>query len=66
MTDPQRKEYAGVDYFKVIAAFLVIAIHTSPLAGLSETADFVLTRAIALVAVPFFFMASVPLCLSCS
>ena len=58
MTNPQRKEYAGIDYFRIIAAFLVIAIHTSPLAGLSETADFILTRVIARVAVPFFFTAS--------
>lgn len=58
MTIPQRKEYAGIDYFRLIAAFLVVAIHTSPLAGLNETADFVLTRVLARVAVPFFFMVS--------
>lgn len=54
----RNKEYAGVDYFKLIAAFLVIAIHTSPLATYSETGDFVLTRIIARVAVPFYFMVS--------
>ncbi len=58
MINSQRKEYTGIDCFRVIAAFLVIAIHTSPLAGLGETADFILTRVIARVAVPFFFMAS--------
>lgn len=58
MTDPQRKEYAGIDYFRLIAAFLVVAIHTSPLSGLNVTADFILTRIIARVAVPFFFMTS--------
>ncbi len=58
MVNSPRNEYAGIDYFRVVAAFLVIAIHTSPLAGLNETADFVLTRVIARVAVPFFLMAS--------
>lgn len=53
-----RKEYTGIDYFRLIAAFLVVAIHTSPLSGLNETADFVLTRIVARVAVPFFFMVS--------
>lgn len=58
MTNPQSKEYAGIDYFRLIAAFLVVTIHTSPLTGFSETADFILTRVIARVGVPFFFMAS--------
>jgi serine/alanine racemase len=58
MTTPQRKEYAGIDFFRVIAALLVVAIHTSPLMEFSETADYILTRVAARVAVPFFFMAS--------
>lgn len=58
MTSPQRREYAGIDYFRLIAAFLVVAIHTSPLTVFGETADFILTRVVARVAVPFFFMAS--------
>lgn len=51
-----KKGYTGIDYFRVIAAVLVIAIHTSPLLSYNEAADFVLTRIIARVAVPFFFM----------
>jgi serine/alanine racemase len=35
-----------------------VAIHTSPLASISNIADFILTRVIARVAVPFFFMTS--------
>lgn len=54
----KRNEYAGIDYFRVVAAILVVAIHTSPLMGLNETADFILTRVIARVAVPFFFITS--------
>lgn len=53
-----KKYYAGIDYFRIIASLLVIAIHTSPLKSFSETADFFLTGVAARVAVPFFFMAS--------
>lgn len=50
------KNYGGLDIFKMIAAFLVVAIHTSPLASFSAAADFFLTRELARLAVPFFFM----------
>lgn len=50
--------YVGIDYFRVIAAFLVVAIHTSPLADVNGTADFMLTRILARIAVSFFFMTS--------
>jgi len=46
----------GLDYFKIIAALLVVAIHTSPLASFNSDADFILTRIIARIAVPFFLM----------
>lgn len=52
------KSYTGIDYFRFIASLLIIAIHTSPLGSFSETGDFMLTRIIARVAVPFFFMTS--------
>lgn len=51
-------KYSGIDYFRFIAALLIIAIHTSPLASFSETGDFILTRIISRAAVPFFFMTS--------
>ncbi len=50
------KNYGGLDRFRVAAAILVIAIHTSPLASINESADFFLTRVLARVAVPFFLM----------
>lgn len=50
------KKYGGLDRFRMIAAILVIAIHTSPLASFSGNADFFLTRILARIAVPFFFM----------
>lgn len=51
-----KSEYGGIDYFKMIAAILVVANHTSPLLSITETGDFILTRIVARVAVPFFFM----------
>lgn len=52
------KSYIGIDLFRVIAAILIIAIHTSPFGSYSTWTDFVLTRVIARIAVPFFFMTS--------
>lgn len=52
------KSYTGIDIFRLIAALLVIAIHTSPLSSINETADFILTRIFARIAVPFFFVTS--------
>lgn len=54
----EHKSYTGIDYFRLIAAFLIVAIHTSPLTSLSSTGDFILTRVISRVAVPFFLMTS--------
>ena len=46
----------SLDRFRLIAAILVIAIHTAPLADLWPAGDFWLTRCLARIAVPFFFM----------
>ncbi|MBP3325167.1 MAG: serine racemase VanT catalytic subunit [Coprococcus sp.] len=51
-----KQSLCGLDAFRLAAAFLVIAIHTSPLAGFHGNADFFLTRILARVAVPFFLM----------
>ncbi len=49
-------ELGGLDVFRLAAALLVAAIHTSPLEDISAGADFFLTRILARIAVPFFFM----------
>lgn len=54
----QKETYSGIDCFRLWAALLVVAIHTSPLAMFGSTGDFILTRVAARVAVPFFFMTS--------
>ena len=46
----------GLDRYRLIAAFLVIAIHTSPLLSINENADFFLTRIFARIAVPLFLI----------
>lgn len=57
MTTKSRiKQRGGLDVFRLIAAFLVVAIHTSPLSSFSAEADFFLTRILARIAVPFFLM----------
>lgn len=59
LVDSRRKQNAfGIDVFRYVAAILVIMIHTSPLESVNEIADFILTREVARIAVPFFFMVS--------
>ncbi len=54
MTKPHRQ--SGLDAFKILAALLVVAIHTSPLSTYSPVGDFFLTRILGRIAVPFFFL----------
>lgn len=60
LSEPQKQaagdRQEGIDWFRILASLLVIAIHTSPLASYSQQADFFLTRVLARIAVPFFFM----------
>ncbi|MCM1253000.1 MAG: serine racemase VanT catalytic subunit [Clostridium sp.] len=50
------KNLGGLDLFKVIAAFLVVAIHTAPLSIVNDKIDFLFTGILARIAVPFFLM----------
>lgn len=52
----QGQRYGGIDRFRLLAALLIVAIHTAPLSSLSLELDFAVTRVIGRVAVPFFFM----------
>lgn len=51
-----RQNFAGIDGFRMAAAFLVVAIHTAPFARWNITADFLFSYCLARVAVPFFLM----------
>lgn len=52
----QKTNYEGIDVFRMIASFLIVAIHTAPLASYNETADFLITYCVGRIAVPFFLM----------
>ena len=52
----RRAVYAGVDWFRLPAALLVIAIHTAPLSGISKGLDAAVTYGLGRIAVPFFLM----------
>lgn len=52
----EKKRGAVLDGFRILCAFLVIAIHTAPLLSVNETAELILTRVWARIAVPFFFL----------
>ena len=52
------RTYPALDRFRLLTAILVVCNHTSPLEDLSSTADFLLTRVLARIAVPFFLMVS--------
>lgn len=54
----KRAGYIGIDRFRVVAALLVVAVHTSPLASFGDFPDYVLTRILARLGVPFFFAAT--------
>ena len=53
-----RRGIPALDWFRLLAAVLVVCNHTSPLGEISPTADFLLTRVLARIAVPFFLMVS--------
>lgn len=49
-----QKGYCQIDRFRIIAALLVVAIHTSPLLTLGILPDYLFTRVLARIGVPFF------------
>lgn len=53
-----KRRYVYIDLFRLIAALMVIGIHTFPFESLSRNLDFALTHVIFRVAVPFFVMTS--------
>ncbi len=54
----QEKGYTGIDWFRIAAALLVMVIHISPFAVFGDMPDFLSSRVIARIAVPFFFVTS--------
>ncbi|MDL2324879.1 acyltransferase [Ruminococcaceae bacterium OttesenSCG-928-A16] len=52
------RQYPALDSMRMVAAVLVITVHTQPLSSINPLADTILTGIIARLAVPFFFMCS--------
>lgn len=53
-----QKGYPAIDRFRMVAAFLVVAIHTGPLLCFGTLPDYIFTHVLARVGVPFFLAAS--------
>ena len=49
-------DYGGIDRFRIIAAFLIVGIHTYPLSDINEFLNFGVVNIFARIAVPFFLM----------
>ncbi|WP_242272970.1 acyltransferase family protein [Bacillus cereus group sp. BfR-BA-01310] len=52
------KQYVAIDITRVIAAILVITVHTDPLFHYSQDGNYFLVSVLARIAVPFFFVTS--------
>ncbi len=50
------KSKINIDKFRIIAAILVVAIHTYPLLSINETLDFLFTHCLCRIGVPIFLM----------
>lgn len=56
MTLSEKKEFAAVDWFRIIASVLVLAAHTHPFASLNSNFSFAFDYALCRITVPFFFL----------
>lgn len=50
--------YKAIDYVKIIAAILVVCVHTGPFLSMNEELNFFVVQVLARCAVPFFFLSS--------
>ena len=53
-----KSKTGGLDWFRPVAALLVVAVHTGPLRSVSAGANYLITDILARLAVPFFFAVS--------
>lgn len=61
-----KERILNIDLFKFIASLMIVAIHVYPLHSFNAEVDYVITRVLFRIAVPFFFMATGYLMLSSS
>lgn len=53
-----KKYYHAIDIARVVAAFVVVAVHTNPLQDYTEVGDYFINTVIGRLVVPFFFIVS--------
>ena len=53
-----KHKFYFLDIMKFICAFLVVAIHLSPLSDISDCANYILVECVSRIAVPFYFVSS--------
>lgn len=58
LTDRNKHINNSINIFKLICAFLVVAIHTHPFSDINSTLGFISTDVLTRIAVPFFFIVS--------
>lgn len=46
----------NIDFYRLLASFMIVAIHIYPLANISEDMDYTFTRILFRIAVPFFLL----------
>ena len=51
-------KYDGIDFFRMIAAFLAVGAHTYPFSSISNEMNYLFIHIFARIAVPFFMMAT--------
>lgn len=56
MLTKEKRQTGGLDVFRMVAAFFVVAIHTGPFQSVSSVAEQYITYGVCRIAVPFFFM----------
>lgn len=54
----KKASYPGLDILRFICSLLVVAIHVTPLTDVNQYLDYGITRYLARIAVPFFFVCS--------
>ena len=54
----RKNGYGGIDRFRLVAALLIVGIHTFPFTSISEELNFLVIHVFARIAVPFFLMAT--------
>lgn len=56
MTLGEKKEFAAIDYFRIVLAIGVVALHLKPLSGINENIQYFIGNVLTRLCVPCFFL----------